>query len=305
MARNQPSGENAREKARRIQQEQHRRQRGASVLLRVGVVVVALVVVAGLAFFVLNRPGDGEDFSASEGEAPAIANEQGGITLTSAAELADGADMGSVDASDVPGSGDSEAPVPGAEPREEGEKPHLILYVDANCPHCANFESSQGQQIKQWLEDGDITVEYRMLGMLDGNSSTNYSSRAANAITAMAVESPEDYLAYLEQVVTHQPSGELSDDELIGIARDSFGVDISDAVENNTYRAFVSYTTKQASEVGVQGTPTVYIGDQNWQDSEQAFGEWAGGIVEEYRSETGEGSSGESEESSSESSSGE
>lgn len=294
MARNQSSGENAREKARRIQQEQHRRQRGASVLLRVGVVVVALVVVAGLAFFVLNRPGDGEEFSASEGEAPAIANEQGGITLTSASEIADGADMGEVDASDVPGSGDSEAPVPGAEPREEGETPHLIIYADANCVHCSNFETSQGQQIQEWLEGGDITVEYRMVGMLDGNSSTNYSSRAANAITAMGVESPEDYLPYLEQVLAHQPEGELSDDELISIAQDDYGVDISDAVENNTYRAFVSYTTNQAGEVGVRGTPTIYIGDQSWQDSEQAFGEWAGGIVEEYRSETGGGSGGDS-----------
>lgn len=300
MARNQSSGDSAREQARRIQQEQERRQRGTSVLLRVGVVVVALVVVAGLTFFVLNRQGGGEDFSASEGEAPAVANEQGGITVTSPTEVADGADMGSVDASDVPGGDGSDAPVPGAEPREEGEKPHMIIYADANCPHCAEFESSQGQQIQQWVEQGDITVEYRMLGMLDGNSTTNYSSRAANAITAMAVESPENYLPYLEQVVAQQPSGELSDDELIGIAQDSFGVDISDAVENNTYRAFVSYTTNQASEVGVQGTPTIYIGDQSWQDSEQAFGEWAGGIVEEYRSETGDGSSGESGESSSE-----
>lgn len=294
MARNQSSGENAREQARRIQQEQQRRQRGASVLLRVGVVVVALVVVAGLAFFVLNRQSDGEDFSASEGEAPAVANEQGGITLTSADEIADGADMGEVDASDVPGSGDSEAPVPGAEPREEGEKPHMIVYADANCVHCSNFETSQGEQIQQWLEDGDMTVEYRMLGMLDGNSTTNYSSRAANAITAMAVESPEDYLPYLEQVLAHQPEGELSNDELISIAQDDYGVDLSEPVEDNTYRAFVSYTTTQATEVGVEGTPTIYIGDQSWQDSEQAFGEWAGGIVEEYRSETGGGSDGDS-----------
>ncbi|WP_010524826.1 thioredoxin domain-containing protein [Nesterenkonia sp. F] len=300
MARNQSSGENAREKARRIQQEQQRRQRGASVLLRVGVVVVALVVVAGLTFFVLNRQGDGEDFSASEGAAPAIANEQGGITLTSAAELADGADMGEVDASEVPGAGESEAPVPGAEPREEGEKPHVIIYADANCVHCSNFETSQGQQIQQWLEDGDITVEYRMVGMLDGNSTTNYSSRAANAITAMAVESPENYLPYLEQVLAHQPEGELSNDELISIAQDDYGVDLSGPVEDNTYRAFVTYTTNQAAEVGVQGTPTIYIGDQNWQDSEQAFGEWAGGFVEEYRSETGDGSGGDSAESSSE-----
>ncbi|MGQ7787802.1 DsbA family protein [Nesterenkonia sp. PF2B19] len=272
MARNpQTSGGSARDQARRIQQEEEAKQRRTSVMLRVGVIVVALAVVVGLTFFIINQRAGQERMTASEGPAPASANEQGGITLTSATEIIDGADLGTVDASDVPES-ETELPI-GVEPGEEGEPPHLVVYADVNCVHCANFETEHGEQIKEWVDAGQITVEYRMVGFLDQNSTTNYSSRGANATVCMAEESPENYLDYLAEVVTHQPQGELSNDELVARA-EAYGADIESCVEGGTYRAFVTYTSRQASAQGVGGTPTVYLDDEDWSTSEMGFREF-------------------------------
>lgn len=285
MARNTPNSTgSARDQARRIQKEQEAKQRRTSLLLRVGVIVVALAVVVGLTVFIVNQRGGEDRMAATEGPAPAAANEQGGITLTSVAEMADGDDLGNIDASEI-SDPDSELPV-GVEPREEGEPPHLLIYADANCVHCANFETQHAEQIKDWVDAGDVTVEYRMVGFLDGNSATNYSSRAANAMSCVADESPENYMDYVAEVIQHQTAGELSDDELVALASDSYDTDIQTCVDEGTYRAFVSYTTAQAQANEVEGTPTVYVDDEDWASSEMGFQEWAQGKIDESQSES-------------------
>ncbi len=279
-----PARTSAREQARKIHAEQERKQRRTSVLLRVGVIIVAVAIVAGLVFWVVNRNGNGDDAAAAEGPAPAVANEQGGFTVTAEGELVGGADMGTVDAEDVPGESDSDLPA-GVVEREEGEKPHVVIYVDANCVHCASFEEENSDQLEQWVDEELITLEYRPVGFLDGNSGTNYSSRASNAFACMAEESPENYLDYVGSVVANQPNGELSDDELAAWAQDNYDVDISECISDGTYRAFASYTTAQAQAEGVSGTPTVYVDDVDWAESETPFQELAQSHIDEYEDE--------------------
>ena len=269
-----------------MQAEQERKQRRTSVLLRVGVIIVAVAIVAGLVFWVVNRNGGGDDAASAEGPAPAAANEQGGFTPTAEGELAGGADLGTVDASDVPEGEDSDLPAGVAE-REEGEKPHVVVYLDANCVHCASFEQENSEQLKQWVDDDLITLEYRPVGFLDGNSGTNYSSRASNAFACMAEESPENYQEYVGSVVANQPNGELSDDELAAWAED-YDVDISECISDGTYRAFASYATAQAQADGVTGTPTVYVDDVDWAESETPFQELAQSHIDEYEDEASE-----------------
>jgi len=273
-----PRSANAREQARKMQQEQERKQKLTSVLLRVGVVVVALAVVVGLTIFVLNRDDSGPE--ASEGPAPAVANEQGGIVLTSSTELAEGDDLGQIDASDIP-EVDSDLPV-GVTEREEGEPPHVIIYSDAYCIHCANFEAEHSAQMKEWLDDGLITLEYRSIAYL--NSSTNYPARAANAYACMAEESPESYGDYVAQVTANRVNNdEISNDDLAALASDTYDADISSCIEDGTYRAFATYTTRQAQANGIEGTPSVYVDEVSWADSERPFRELVEEHIEEYQ----------------------
>lgn len=276
-----PRSANAREQARKMQQEQERKQKLTSVLLRVGVVVVALAVVVGLTLFVLNRDDSGA--APSAGPAPAAANEQGGFVLSSSSEIEEGDDLGQIDAANVEDP-DSELP-PGVAERESGEAPHIIIYTDAYCIHCANFEAEHSAQMSEWLDEGLVTVEYRSVSYL--SSSTNYSARAANAFACMAEESPENYSGYLGQVTANRVSNdEMSNDQLTQLASETYSADIGECIEDGTYRAFASYTTRHAQAAGIEGTPSVYVDEVSWADSERPFRELVEEHIEEYQSES-------------------
>lgn len=282
MARN--GGAGAREQARKLQQEQERKRKTQSLLLRIGVVVVALAVVVGLTFYVVTR-GDGGSYT--EGPAPSVVNEQGGVVLTSATELAEGDNLGTVDSEQIDESlivdaAAGELP-PGVEPREEGEPPHVVIYTDASCPGCGNFETQFHQILSQWLDAGAITMEYRSVNFL-----TSYSARAGNAFLCMAEEHPEHYSSFLGTITAERTQvTEYSNDELAARAESDYGVDISECIGNGDYRAMVNYTGTLASENGIPGTPDVYVNGERVND----LGTTAQVVlsaVEEYQEEIGE-----------------
>lgn len=260
MARTSQNG-SAREQARKMQQEQERKERLRSLLLRLGVVVVAIAVVAGLTIYVVNRDGNGDQYTT--GPAPAAANEEGGFQLASTTELLDGEDLGEISTDDIPGNAGS---VPNGVEGADDEVPHLVIYTDPSCPSCQAFEAENHEQIGEWLDAGEITVEYRSVNIVG-----QYAQRANNAIACVAEEAPESYFSFLGQATY---GGEVSEGELVSMA-DSLGADISECVEDGTYRAFTGYTTSQAqAQDGFSGTPTVYV------DGE-LLGDWReGGLAE-------------------------
>lgn len=278
-----PRNASAREQARKLQQEQERKQKTQSLLLRIGVVVLALVVVGALTFWVLSRE-DGDSYT--EGPAPAAANEQGGFTLTSSSELTEGENLGQIDAenlNDAETTGQGELP-PGVGAREEGEPPHVVMYTDAGCPACGAFESAYHAMLTEWLDAGAITMEVRQVTWV----APPYSSQTANAFACMAEESPADYFSYFGQITAARADGgEFSNDEMAAMAEQDYGVDISECINDGTYRAFGQYTSNLGSENGVQATPTIYVDDQEvaeFMDTGDAILE----AVEEYQQETGE-----------------
>lgn len=281
MARN--GGASAREQARKLQQEQERKRKFQSLLLRIGVVVVALAVVVGLTFYVVTR---GDNGSYTEGSAPSVANEQGGIVMTSSTELAEGDDLGTVDAEQIDDSltVDSAGDMPpGVETREEGEPPHVVIYTDAGCPGCGTFEAQNHQILMEWLDAGAITMEYRSV-----DYQMPYSARAANAFLCMAEEHPEHYASFLGSVTAERAqNAEYSTDELAARAESDYGVDISQCAGEGDYRAMVNYTTNLASANSVTGTPYVYVNGEFVEE----LGSTAQVIlaaVEEYQEEIGE-----------------
>ncbi|GAA1454982.1 DsbA family protein [Nesterenkonia lacusekhoensis] len=279
MARTSQNG-SAREQARKMQQEQERKERMRSLLLRLGVVAVAVAVVVGLTFYVVNRGGGDGGGQYTTGAAPSVANEEGGITLTSTTELADGDDLGEVSSDDVPG---SDGAVPGGVETEEGEVPHVVIYTDPSCPSCQQFEAENHEQIGEWLDAGQITVEYRSVNFVG-----QYAQRANGAIACVAEESPEHFYDFLGQATVNPDQ---SVDELVSAA-DGLGADISQCMDDNEYYAFTGYTTAQAQAQEIQGTPTIFVdGEQieGWQEG--AFAEAVNSAIEENGGDAGDDAS--------------
>jgi protein-disulfide isomerase len=79
-------------------------------------------------------------------------------------------------------------------------------------------------------------------------------------------ESPEKYAEFVDALFANQPAeggAGLSDDKLKSMASD-IGVDINSCVDEKTYRPFVKFTTKEASAIGVTGTPSVFVEGKQW-----------------------------------------
>lgn len=272
----------ARERARQMQEEQRRREKRQSRMIRWGVVVGAIVVVAVVAGIIfMNTSRSIPD----EGPAPSAGNVNGGVTLVSATELAPGdfEEGETVSAAEVPQAEVGQEPpetVPGAEARPEGEPAQVIYYADPNCVHCANFEQQYGGQLQEWLEAGDITMEYRLLNYLDSSANSNYSARASNAALCVSEEDPAQLKPFIEQMFAAYTGQGIDDDEMISMA-DGLGVDIASCVNDNTFRPFVDYTSAKAREAGIAGTPSVWVQGENWDGAENPdFVAWTQELID-------------------------
>lgn len=257
-----------REQARLAMEERQRKEKRASFLIKWGVVaaVVAILVIIGLVI-TSNMRNEVPD----AGPAPAHGNEHGGITLTSSTELAP-TSVESVDVESLPEENPHPADLPpGVGASAEDEPVQVVAYVDVNCVHCANFEQTHADQIRTWLDEGAITVEYRNVAYLDPNSQSRYSSRGAAALACVADASPESYWNFSSALFGNFQNGELDDDELSEMASAAGASDISTCLSENTFRPWVNFSTEAAETYGIGGTPTVYVDGEQVDDAVSDF----------------------------------
>jgi protein-disulfide isomerase len=263
----------AREKAREIREAKLKKDKRNKMLIGWGIVAAVVAILAIVALVVTSSIKNNAPI-ADDGPTPANGNIHGGVTLLANAEVAK-SPAASVKAADLPAAPatpPAELAAPGAEP-EAGKPVKVVLYIDFICPVCKNFEAQYNDTLTSLRNEGKITVEYRPLGFLDSRSSTNYSSRAANAAACVVNESPEKYSDFVNALFDKQPAeggAGLSDAELKKMATDVGAASIDKCVDDKTYRPYVKYTTKEAAAIGVTGTPTVFVEGKQWGKGDSA-----------------------------------
>lgn len=263
----------AREKAREIREAQQKREKRNKLLIGWGIVAAVVAIIVIVALVVTSNIQKNAPV-ADQGPTPANGNVYGGVTLLANSEVAK-TEPGTVNVADVPSPAatpPAQVTAPGAE-AEAGKPVKVVLYIDFICPVCKNFETQYNETLTKLRNEGKITVEYRPLGFLDTRSTTNYSSRAANAAACVVNESPEKYADFVNMLFEKQPaegSAGISDADLKKMATDLGAKSIDTCVDGKTYRPWVKYTTQQASSIGVSGTPTVLVEGKQWGKGDSA-----------------------------------
>ncbi|MBT2552223.1 DsbA family protein [Arthrobacter sp. ISL-5] len=263
----------AREKARQIREEQLKKDKRNKLLIGWGIVVAVVAILAVVALVVSTSLKNNAPV-ADQGPTPASANVHGGVTLLKGSEVAksDPATVNIADLPEAPATPPATVKAPGAD-AEAGKPVKVVLYVDFICPVCKNFEAQYNETLTTLRNEGKITVEYRPLGFLDSRSTTNYSSRAANAAACVVNESPEKYADFVNALFDKQPAeggAGLSDDELKKMATEVGAKSIDTCIDEKTYRPWVKYATQEASIIGVTGTPTVMVDGKQWGKGDSA-----------------------------------
>ena len=263
----------AREKAREIREAQLKKDKRNKLLIGWGIVAAGVAIIVIVALVVTSNIQNNAPV-ADEGPTPANGNVYGGVTLLANTEVAktEPATVKIADLPSAPATPPAQVTAPGAE-AEAGKPVKVILYIDFICPACKNFEAQYTESLKKLRNEGKITVEYRPLGFLDRQSTTNYSSRAANAAACVVNESPEKYADFVDALFAKQPAeggAGLSDNELKKMATDAGAKSIDACVDGKTYRPYVKHTTQEAAAVGVTGTPSVFVEGKQWGKGDSA-----------------------------------
>lgn len=145
------------------------------------------------------------------------------------------------------------------------------VYEDFICPACRQFETTDKNAVASILKSGDANLRYIPLGYLDRFSTTDYSSRAANAAACMP--DAKTFKKFHDLLYAHQPeenSAGLSDKQLISYGKQA-GADVATlttCVNSRQYKGWVAKVTDDASKANVTHTPTIRINGKEIQNSQ-------------------------------------
>ncbi|WP_040737866.1 thioredoxin domain-containing protein [Nocardia tenerifensis] len=159
----------------------------------------------------------------------------------------------------------------------------IDIFEDPICPGCGNMERIYGQEIAQKIDEGKLTVRYRLVNFLDARSrSKDYSSRAvaANQCVAEGGSGPVYSKFHTELFTTKRPSeggADLDNSELAALARAADAPEsvlqcISSGAKIDAAKASATAMTDalDAALNGSAATPAVFDGktkiDVNKQD---------------------------------------
>ena len=270
--------EAAREKARQLREEQKKRERRNKILLGSGIGIGVLAVIAIVAFVIFTsiRPaGPGPANMASDG-IKLSSDSAGDIAVQTTAALANDADP-------VPSAANTDGAV------------DIRIYLDYLCPYCNQFETTNNEQITQWVAAGSATYEIHPIAILTSNSlGTKYSNRAANAAACVANSSPDSFLELNSLLFTNQPKEQtegLTNAELVDLATQAGATDpeVAKCINDGTFNAWVTASTARAlngplpnSDVaGVKGTPTVIVNGSQYTGSVTDADEFAAFVLQQ------------------------
>lgn len=139
----------------------------------------------------------------------------------------------------------------------------IDLFEDFSCPHCQTYEAQVGSTFLQLAMSGDAVVNFNPIQIV-----TAYGTRAGSTSMCVAAGEPELWPTVHEQLfVNHSQS---TDNWRTGNFRDfaeQLGVSDSDTLDcifEGRYMGWIGTNTAAAYEVGVQGTPSLFInGEQS------------------------------------------
>lgn len=127
----------------------------------------------------------------------------------------------------------------------------VVMYEDPLCPHCRDFEEEHGQFLQDAADRGEITLEYRQIAFVSDDSVGPINASAC----VLDAAGPQAFVEFHDALF----AGEYADDELADLAAESGAEGAGGCIESGTHDGWVDEVTEQASEAGVEGTPTIRI----------------------------------------------
>jgi protein-disulfide isomerase len=140
----------------------------------------------------------------------------------------------------------------------------IDLYLDFQCPACAQYEAQAGATIDELVASGQAKVVYHPVAYLNRFSSTQYSSRSSAAAGCAADAGVLPRFAQLLYAGQPPEGGDgLPDEQLVALGTQAgAGAEFATCVQEGRYADWTRSVTDAASQAGVTATPTVLVNGQ-------------------------------------------
>lgn len=150
------------------------------------------------------------------------------------------------------------------------ENPFRIdIWEDFQCPYCKLFETEMSQYLETLVRDNQAKVVYHMASFLGQES-----VRAANAVNCAVSEGRFiEYNRALYEVQASENSGIFSNKNLVEIGK-RLGItspEFESCINDQKFADTVANVGKSMKENGVEGTPTVFINGKLWNRTSADF----------------------------------
>lgn len=129
----------------------------------------------------------------------------------------------------------------------------VVMYEDPLCPHCREFEHEHGQYLQDAADRGDISLEYRPIAFVSDDSVAPINASAC----VLDAAGPRAFVEFHDAMF----AGDDTDQNLTELAADS-GADgsaVTDCIESGRHDGWVDKVTSDASDAGVEATPTIRV----------------------------------------------
>lgn len=138
-----------------------------------------------------------------------------------------------------------------------GARRRLVVFEDAQCPYCRQFEEASGDLLRREVSAGAVAVEYRIRSFLGPES-----VRAANALALGAEAGRFDDLR--RELFAAQPpehSGGFTTEDLLELGRRAGITDpaYDEGVREGRYEQWVRDADKAFQEQDPDGTPAALL----------------------------------------------
>ncbi len=147
------------------------------------------------------------------------------------------------------------------------------VVADLQCPACKQFEKSNAKTLEDAAENGMAIIDYDVISFLDRASSTQYSSRAANASYCVAGQDHSKYQGWFAAMFEQQPAeggSGLPDGKLIEIAKNAGYTDpsVAQCITDRKYDTYLRDKTERVLDSDVNATPTVFVNGRKLDSSQ-------------------------------------
>lgn len=149
--------------------------------------------------------------------------------------------------------------------------PVLELHLDFMCPYCGQFEQINGADVAEMVANDEVTLHLVPRRLLDAQSTTgDFSSRAANALTCVYEENPDNAIPFLQLMFANQPpegSAGLDNDQIFAYAQEAGATDaVRSCMDDRTYQPWIRQVVDPWAAENGDGTPYVEVDGTQFQD---------------------------------------